>query len=135
MKRLYDWFWELMDEQGHDWRGQRVMAGLFGYAVLVIGLLLMWLMTLIHDFGNKLPDIGKNTFFINFMPLPGIKKGLEIFPAPFGFSPLSLFQHHFPREQGLAYAHLQRVETGSQRFHAERFGQITTMQWQAAANN
>jgi hypothetical protein len=48
MKRLYDWFWECMDEQKTLY-GQRTVAGLFGMVVLAAGLLAMWLTVLACD--------------------------------------------------------------------------------------
>jgi hypothetical protein len=48
MKRLYDWFWEWMDDQ-NSLHGQRTVAGLFSIVVLVAGLLLLWLTVLICD--------------------------------------------------------------------------------------
>ncbi len=59
MKRLYDWFWELMDDQD-NWYGQRVVAGFFGMAVLTLGLLMIWLVSLVASCAERLPDIGNN---------------------------------------------------------------------------
>ena len=41
MKRLYNWFTAALDAAG-NWPEQRAIAGLFGMAALLFGLLLVW---------------------------------------------------------------------------------------------